>query len=436
VIVGAGFGGYFTARRLIRELTAEEATITVVTDTDGLVYQPLLPEVAVGALDPRTIVVPLATTLAAATVVRKRVKGIDIDAQTLSVNDPTGSKQLINYDRLVLAPGGVTRMRDIPGLAEHALGPLPTTLTSPTAPKPTCYGYCAPSRSRSTIPSSPRQGETAMKVLATGATGQFAGLVVPALVERGIEVRAVVHDPDKADVARRHGAVETVPADLSDRASLDAALDGVDGAFLITPAFHPQASELGVNFVEAAIAAGVSKLVYNGVYHPSLGLVNHASTRPTEAAVYASELDFTVLQPAMYMQGLEGTYQQARTSGALVVPWSKQSKMTYVDYRDVAEAAAIAFTDPRLSYATFELAAGGMINRVELAQLMSRAAGTTITAQDMPTPPEVPDGLAAMFGDYDQHGFHGGNPLVLRTILQRDPRSITDYITELAGRKP
>jgi hypothetical protein len=32
--------------------------------------------------------------------------------------------------------------------------------------------------------------------------------------------------------------------------------------------------------------------------------------------------------------------------------------MSYVDYRDVAEVAAMAFTDPRLSYGTFELAAG------------------------------------------------------------------------------
>lgn len=36
-----------------------------------------------------------------------------------------------------------------------------------------------------------------MRILATGATGRFAGLVVSALVNRGLEVRALVHDPDK-----------------------------------------------------------------------------------------------------------------------------------------------------------------------------------------------------------------------------------------------
>jgi uncharacterized protein YbjT (DUF2867 family) len=47
-----------------------------------------------------------------------------------------------------------------------------------------------------------------VKVLATGATGTYAGLVLPALVERGLDVRALVHEPVKADIARAHGAVE------------------------------------------------------------------------------------------------------------------------------------------------------------------------------------------------------------------------------------
>jgi uncharacterized protein YbjT (DUF2867 family) len=276
-----------------------------------------------------------------------------------------------------------------------------------------------------------------MKVLATGATGTYAGLVVPALVEHGIEVRAVVHDPAKAHIPRGHGAGEVVQADLADPVSLQRALEGVDGVFLITPAFHPQAAQLGLNMVRAAEAAGVRKLVYNGVYHPSLGLVNHASTRPVEEALYASELDFTVLQPAMYVQALAPLYQQALSTGSVVMPWSKQSKMTYVDYRDVAESVAIAFTDVRLSRGTFELAAGGMIDRVQIAELLSRVAGRRLVAEDSPDgvglPSGAPDGLVAMFQNYDHNGFHGGNSLVLRTVLQREPRSVAAFVAELAA---
>jgi hypothetical protein len=57
--------------------------------------------------------------------------------------------------------------------------------------------------------------------------------------------------------------------------------------FLITPAFAPDATEMGLNLVGAAQAAGVRKIVYNGVYHPSLGLANHASTRRSRPPAWA-----------------------------------------------------------------------------------------------------------------------------------------------------
>jgi uncharacterized protein YbjT (DUF2867 family) len=270
-----------------------------------------------------------------------------------------------------------------------------------------------------------------MKVLATGATGQYAHHVVTALVAQGIDVRGVVHDPAKADEARSAGATETVEVDLADADGVAEALNGVDGVFLITPAFHPDATTMALNVVNAAAGASIGKVVYNGVYHPSLSLPNHAGTRPVEEALYASDLDFTILQPAMYVQALEATYRDALGSGTVTAPWSKHSKMTYVDYRDVAEVAALAFTDSRLSRGTFELAAGGMVDRIEISEMMSQAAGRSLAAEDVDDVPPGPEGLATMFADYDQVGFHGGNSLVLQAILQRPPRSVADFIAGL-----
>jgi uncharacterized protein YbjT (DUF2867 family) len=165
-------------------------------------------------------------------------------------------------------------------------------------------------------------------------------------------------------------------------------------------------------------------------------LPNHSDTRPIEAALYASDLDFTIFQPAMYLQGLDALFPRALQTGELVMPWSKHSALTFVDYRDVAEAVAAAFVDPRLSRGTFELAAGGMIDRVALAALLSRATGRTLVAADIPIPADAPSGLAAMFDAYDREGFHGGNSLVLHTILGREPRSVAGYVNELAQRLP
>lgn len=117
--------------------------------------------------------------------------------------------------------------------------------------------------------------------------------------------------------------------------------------------------------------------------------------------------------------------------------------MTYVDYRDVAETAAIAMTGSRLDNSTFELAAPGMVNTTTIAALFASELGRPVEAArsgfeawaSRAGIPEGPlrNGLARMSADYDAHGFHGGNSLVLETILGRSPRSLGAYIREMVG---
>jgi len=282
-----------------------------------------------------------------------------------------------------------------------------------------------------------------VKVLAIGAAGSAAGLVVPALVQRGVEVRGLVHDPAKEQVARAAGAAETVVVDLTDVDALTAAADGVDGVFGIIPAFAPDGAHIGVNIVEAATRAGARKVVFSSVYHPSLtALSNHRDKLPAEAALYESNLDFTILQPAIFMQQITGLWQSAKVSGEIAQAYSADSRMAYVHYRDVAEVAAAAFLDDRLTYGTFELAAPGMYTRHDLAALMGEALGNPVTAQSpdfeswaggagMPDGP-LRQGLKTMTAHYDEHGFPGGNALVLETLLGRRPTTVPDFIEELS----
>ncbi len=284
-----------------------------------------------------------------------------------------------------------------------------------------------------------------MKVLVVGATGKYASLVVPELKQRGATVRALVRDETKADAARQQGADEVAIGDLGDPDSLRTAAAGVDGVFHINPAFAPNEAELGVAMVEAAKASGVQKFVFSGVYHPSLSkLINHAAKRPVEEAMYESGMEFTVLQPAMFMQNFAASWDAVIQQGRFSLPYSKLAKACYVDYRDVAEVAAIALTGNELGYGTFELCAPGMVNRVELVAIISAAIGRTIEAGESPfaewaQAAQVPDGLRenlrVMYEDYDQYGFPGGNAIVLRTILGREPRSLQQYFQALAGSK-
>jgi NADH:ubiquinone reductase (H+-translocating) len=104
VIVGGGFGGFFATRELRRLLKPAEAHVTLVPDTDAMLYQPLLPDVAVGALDPRRVAVPLRTTLHRARIVRGRALSVGARRGSVEVASQTRTIDL-PYDLLLLAPG-------------------------------------------------------------------------------------------------------------------------------------------------------------------------------------------------------------------------------------------------------------------------------------------------------------------------------------------
>ena len=121
VVVGGGFAGFYAGRHL-RRLLGDDVRITLVSPTDYLLYSPLLPEVATGVLDPRDIAVPLRQAVRGVHQVHGRVTDVDLEARTLVVDSPDADDVTLTWDRLVLAPGAVTREFDIPGVAEHAHG--------------------------------------------------------------------------------------------------------------------------------------------------------------------------------------------------------------------------------------------------------------------------------------------------------------------------
>ena len=120
VVVGGGFGGAGVAQRL--EKLAPGADLRLVSPDDHLLYLPLLPQVAAGVLSPRAAVLSLSRRLRRTVVVPGRAVGVDLDARQVLVRSITGGHEVLAYDRLVLAPGSVTKVMDIPGLREFGRG--------------------------------------------------------------------------------------------------------------------------------------------------------------------------------------------------------------------------------------------------------------------------------------------------------------------------
>ena len=272
-------------------------------------------------------------------------------------------------------------------------------------------------------------------ILAVGAAGRFGGLVVPVLTDRGATVRGFVHDARDGDAVRAQGASDIAVGDLGDSTSVRAALEGVDAVFYIAPVALSDEAETGMAFVAAAIDAGVKRFVFSSVIDPVLSLPNHAGKAPVEDAVLNSHLEYSFLHPTVLFQNFAGGWEGIAKTGVIAEPWSNDTRFSRVDYRDVAEVAAIALTEDRLLYGTYELCAEGWLNRHDLAAILSEVLGRAVTAQriDPGILGEQAAPLRPMFDYYDRIGLRG-NALTLRAILGREPRTLRAYFEELAGR--
>ncbi len=115
LILGGGFAGGWVAR-LIGKRGA-----TIVGLENFMLYTPLLPEAASGTVEPRHVVVPLRQMCRHAELLLGRVARLDENARLVDVETAGGARE-VEYERLVVALGAITRTLPVPGLAEHGLG--------------------------------------------------------------------------------------------------------------------------------------------------------------------------------------------------------------------------------------------------------------------------------------------------------------------------
>jgi NADH dehydrogenase len=122
VIAGGGFGGVYAARALERVLRPGEAEFCLVNRENYFVFQPLLPEVISGSIGLLDTVSPIRRLCPRTNLYVREVERIDLERRVVVLAPGLRRRALeLTYDFLVLAPGTLTDLSGMPGLAEHAL---------------------------------------------------------------------------------------------------------------------------------------------------------------------------------------------------------------------------------------------------------------------------------------------------------------------------
>lgn len=157
-------------------------------------------------------------------------------------------------------------------------------------------------------------------ILLTGITGNNGGATANALLKKGIKFRALVRDLNKASGWADKG-VELVQGNLSNPASITAALEGIDRAVLILPNGEEQES-LEASFIQTAKEAGLPWIIklsspeaVRGTTSP-IPLAHIAG----EDAIMDSGMNWTFVRPSFFMQNFRSSVAAARSSGKLSMP--------------------------------------------------------------------------------------------------------------------
>ncbi len=123
VILGAGFGGVYTAQHLEKLLgRKDDYEIILINKENYFVFQPMLPEVVSGSIGLLDTVSPLRRLLPRTDIHVREVESIDLKNRTITTSPGfRPHSHVIEFDHLVLAVGNVTDFRGLRGLPEHAL---------------------------------------------------------------------------------------------------------------------------------------------------------------------------------------------------------------------------------------------------------------------------------------------------------------------------
>lgn len=250
-------------------------------------------------------------------------------------------------------------------------------------------------------------------VLVTGATGNQGGGVARALLADGRRVRALTRSPDgPAARALADAGAEVVQGDLDDRASLDRALEGADGAFSVQDVWeHGDEAEVrqGRALADAAAGAGVTHFVYSSVggAERDSGVPHFESKWAIEEHIRSLGLPATVLRPVFLMENFWQPQYRAVFNGVLPLALDPEKPVQMIASADVGRFAALALSRPDEWIGRALEIAGEARTPPQMAEAFAGVTGGEVKHVRPPIEmlrnanPEV----ARMYEWYDAHGF-------------------------------
>ena len=221
-------------------------------------------------------------------------------------------------------------------------------------------------------------------ILITAPTGTNGREILKQLSAKGVRARAMVRKRENVQLSRT-GNVEFVNGDFDDASSLDAALVGVERAFLLSPSSAQQVAR-EASFIRAAKRAGVRHVVKFSILgadpdSPSRLIRRHGEA---ENILEDSGIAFTMLRPHYFMQNLLWYVNDIKSEGVFYSSLPETYRDSHVDARDNAAVAVAALTEPGQEGKVYHITGPEALIYPEVAEILSHAIGKKVRYDSSP----------------------------------------------------
>lgn len=283
-----------------------------------------------------------------------------------------------------------------------------------------------------------------MKVLVTSSTGLTGKAIVKALADKGAYVRAMVHSETHANDMLSLGAKETVVASIENETDMAAAVSDMDTVIYICPTAHPEEGRIGCMAADIAANKGIKRFVYQSVHNsiePQLS--HHRQKLMVEQHLLESELNYSILRPAAFMQNILAASGLIREKHEFAQRFytSPESKnlINLIDVEDYAAIAAEVAMGNLYDYGTYDLCGPDNLSAQDMLTAINEVTGHTVTlryttdeefiamAKQRNIPENMLNTLLAMFRAYNQFGFKG-NSFTTECLLHRKPNDFKNFL--------
>ena len=267
-----------------------------------------------------------------------------------------------------------------------------------------------------------------MVYLITGATGDVGARVVELLLGRGERPRVFVRDAHKAR-SRFGDRVDMFVGDLGSPESLGAALEGVDGFFLVNSG--PQIPERDAFAASAARMTGVRHLVKLSSMDVQHGLAIGAWHERGEAAVRASGVPFTFVQPTGFMSNLLAWVPSIKAEG-VVRASTGDGRRAFIHSDDIAAVAVMALTTRAHDGESLPITGPEALSFPEVTARIGAAIGRPLTFQPI-SDEEARQRYSRISGSAEETEAHVA---LWRAIREGRVATVNDNVERILGRKP